>query len=555
MQCAERSPNHVLLKAPHVGPIVRELQGDQGKEHVRRAWVGVGAPILGLVVLVIALAIAAFAGFARHQDEAYVTNTQRLAQNAIAARAEALGAMMIEYANWDAAYQNISRTWNPEWVSENFYSSVVDSMLVFGADGAVRHHWFSANVANATELEEAVMAAIRATPNLALLARAPTVEQTIAHTFAQLNGQLVIIAIAPITQEDEAARMNQTRRLGLDFVAAVKVMSPADMAALAESLDLAGLRIGASHDAPGFISIPLQAADGEVVAALQWRRQYPGADAFMRHIIPVVLGLLGVGFLTVLLARHLVSRQIAAAAGARAALEASNEKSEFLRRVSQELHAPLDAVIGYAELVREEATQPAVREDAGHIISAARALSRMLNDIIDQSELDVGKLRLKFEVTPIAGLLADVQGLMHPLAKSANVRLMVSQDASALYAYADYARLRQCLMNLIGNAIKFSPRGGAVRVRACHVGAMIRIEIRDSGFGVPANDVTTIFRPFSQANIGASAAYGGLGLGLSIAQSLAREMGGDITVRSEPGEGSVFALDTPIAPAHVMGAA
>lgn len=537
-----------------MGPIVRGFEGDQGKEHVRRAWIGVGAPILGLVVLVIALAIATFASFARQQDEAYVVNTQRLAQNALDARAAALAAMMIEYANWDAAYENVSRAWNDDFVAANFYSSVVDSLIILHSGGEVRHRWFHADVADAPALERLAVDAVHAMPDLALLARAPRAEQTVAHTFAIHNGALVIIAVAPITPEDNAARMMQTRRLGLDYVVAVNVLRPAEMAALAEILDLTDLSVRAQVDAPGFIAVPVKAANGQAVAALQWRRHYPGSETFQNKIIPVVLGLLGVGFLTLLLARHLVARQIAAAARARAALESSNEKSEFLRRVSQELHAPLDAVIGYAELVREETSQPAVRDDATQIITAARALSGMLKDIIDQSELDVGKMRMKLDMTPIAGLLADVQGLMHPFAKAADVRLIVSQDASALYAYADYARLRQCLMNLIGNAIKFSPRGGAVRVRASCLASMIRIEVSDSGLGVPANDVTSIFRPFSQANAGASAAHGGLGLGLSIAQSLAREMGGDLTVRNEPGAGAVFCLDTPVAPAQIMGA-
>ncbi len=534
---------------------MRSFAGEEGKEHARRAWVGVGAPILGLVVLVIVLAIAAFASFAREQDEAYAVNTQRLVHNAIEARADALGAMMIEYANWDDAYKNITVDWNEAFVRDNIYSSVVDSMLLLHSDGSVRYRWFSAGVENAEALEPLVVDAVRAMPDLAVLARAPTVEQTVSHTFAMADGRIAFIAIAPVTLEDDAARMMQTRRLGLDFVVAVKVFGAADLAALAENYGLADLSIGPAEAMDGFVSTPIIAAHGRAVASLQWRPQYPGTYAFEQQIAPVVLGLLGIGLLTILLARHLVARQIAAAAGVRAAREDSAEKSEFLRRISQELHAPLDAVIGYAELVQEEASQPAVREDASHIINAARALSRMLKDIIDQSELDVGKIRLKFDVVPIAGLLADVQGLMHPFAKSADVRLAVSQDASALYAYADYARLRQCLMNLVGNAIKFSPRGGAVRVRANHAGAMIRIEIRDSGLGVPANDVSSIFRPFSQANAGASAAHGGLGLGLSIAQALAREMGGDISVRSEPGLGAVFCLDTPIAPAHVMGAA
>ena len=141
--------------------------------------------------------------------------------------------------------------------------------------------------------------------------------------------------------------------------------------------------------------------------------------------------------LTILIARRLVSRQIEAITSAKAALEASHDKSEFLARVTSELRTPLNAVIGYAELIQEEAVSQMARDDAQRIIVAARELSTMLSDIIDQSRIDVGKVNLKLEVVPIAGILAEVQGLMHPVASAAGVDITISQEATAAYACAD----------------------------------------------------------------------------------------------------------------------
>ena len=136
---------------------------------------------------------------------------------------------------------------------------------------------------------------------------------------------------------------------------------------------------------------------------------------------------------------------------------------------------------------------------------------------------------------------------------------MVVDDPLANFVFADHARLRQCLLNMVGNAVKFSPRGGEVRLNARlsreGAGDIVVIEVRDSGIGIEAQEMPAIFRPFGQANDAIGAVYGGAGLGLSIARALARDMGGDISVISTPGEGSSFYLRVPAATARALSAA
>lgn len=535
----------------------RKYFGDEG---ARSAWVGVGAPILGLVVVIIALAVALIANFARQQDRVYVENTQRLVTRALNARGEGLVGMTIDFANWDTAFANVSARWNETWVKENIYSSVADAMFVLRADGVVGHAWFAGEVADPTALQAVSIASVISIPDLRRLARAPTPGETGAYTYATLNGRLIVIAVSPVTVEDSTLRRNQARVGGFDYIAAVDVLDDREFAAFAAGLDLGALAI-ASPEAPsrGMVHQPVVAANGDPVAVLEWVNASPGAIAFQRLIWPVVLGLLLVGALTVLIARRLVARQIEAIATAKAAQESSLEKSEFLGRVSNELRTPLVAVIGYAELIQEETVSAAARADAQRIIDAARALSTMLSHILDQSRIDADNVPLKCEVVPVAGMLAEVQGIIHPVAHAAGVRITVSQEAVATYAFADYARLRQCLTNIVGNAVKFSPRGGNVRLRArlAHEdGAdVIVIEISDSGLGIAAEEMPAIFRPFAQANAAVGAVYGGTGLGLSIARALAREMGGDIAAISAPGEGSTFYLRVPAATAQALSAA
>lgn len=523
-------------------------------ENARRAWIGVGAPILGLVLVIIALAIAVFSSFASQQDQAYADNTRRLAASAVDARATNMRSMVVEYANWDASVTNIENSFNAGWINANIYSSIVDAMFVFRADGTVLYAWFADKVGEREALQAESIAAAINIPELRRLARAERVADTAASTHFLLDGRWGMVSIAPVTPASDAAR--HAARAPQTFIAAVDLLEASEFAATGAMWGLEGLtisdRVKASH---GMVHLPLYAADGSSVGALEWRHAFPGAAAFERKIAVVIGGLLAIGLLTLLIARRLVLGHIEAIASARAATESSEQKSEFLGRVSSELRSPLDAVISYAELIREEVTSPTARDDARRIIVAARELSAMLGDIIDQSEIDVGKLRLKPGVVPVEGLLSEVQGLMHPVAKAEGVDIAVSMEASALYAHADRARLRQCLLNITGNAVKFSPRGGVVRLHATRVDDMIQIEVADSGPGIGDDEARGIFRPFTQANPATAAVYGGMGLGLSIASALARQMGGDISMISTGGEGSTFYLRVPTASARALSAA
>jgi signal transduction histidine kinase len=280
--------------------------------------------------------------------------------------------------------------------------------------------------------------------------------------------------------------------------------------------------------------------------------------SFQHKIWPVILSLLCVGALTLLIARQLVVRQIGAMAHGEAALESSRLKAEFLTKVGHELRTPLNGIIGYAEIIQEETDSATTREDADRIIAAARHLNHLLNDILDQSRIDAGRINMKHEVLPVAGMLAEVQGLMRPSARTAGVTLSVQPSAAANYVVADHVRLRQCLLNLVGNAIKFAPRGHiAIRthVEERQRGDVVVFDIVDDGIGIAREDLENLFKPFSQANGSIAESYGGTGLGLSISRDLAQAMGGDITVVSEFGKGSTFSLSIPVASPKALRAA
>jgi len=529
------------------------------REAARSAWLSVGAPILGLVLVTIALALAAFAGFARQQDRNYSENTSRLVASAIDGQALSLGNVALDYANWDDAYDSVTVRWNQAWVENTFYSSVADGMFLFRSGAGVRYAWYSDDATRMSNtITQAALDAAFDVPHLNQLVRAAEPGGTVGRTLTRVGSHLVVVAVAPITREDDAARIAQTGPQ--DFIVMVDVITPDELASIGASLDLTSLAFTPNQpQADGNVINILYAADGARVGAMQWSHTHPGASAFNAQIIPVIIALLVIGVLAVLIARLLVSRQVNTMASAQAALEASQSKSEFLARVSHELRTPLNAIIGYAEIIEEESEQaPQTKRDAGSIVSAARHLTTLLNDIIDQSRIDSGGIKINAEVLPVAGMTAEVQGLMSPAAVAAKVKFTASSDPTANFVVADHVRLRQCLLNLIGNAIKFSPNGEvAMRATLDRSGLteMVVFAVTDTGIGISKNELEQIFRPFGQANPGIGKTFGGTGLGLSISRDLARAMGGDISVESELGKGSTFYLRVPAATAQLLKAA
>lgn len=520
---------------------------------VRRAWLGVGAPIVALVAATITLAMVVFLQFAHDQDLAFERNSATLVQNGLESRARMMGAVGLDYANWDAAFENISLRWNDEWIDGNFYSSVADSLVLFRQNGAVRYSWTSdAYAAQQTEIATLAAQAGAQLQNLRRLARAPTPADTVAHAYTRLGDQLLIIAVVPITREDDDARIAYNPLRGYDYLATVKVIDAAGFAAAGRSMSLENFHFAAADEAQptDMISLPVTNAAGAPVGNLVWRNTHPGSAAFRDRIWPVVLALLGIGALTLFITRYLVTRQISAMAGAEAAHEASRVKSEFLAKVGHELRTPLNGIIGYAEIIQEETDSPTARSDADRILSAARHLHDLLNDILDQSRLDGGRINVKREVLPVVGMVAEVHGLMRPTARTAGVNFTVQPSAVANYVVADHVRLRQCLLNLVGNAIKFAPRGNVsikTRVEEREGGDVVVFDVTDDGIGIDKADQENLFKPFSQANAQIGEIYGGAGLGLSIARDLALAMGGDVSVTSELGKGATFSLAVPVA--------
>jgi signal transduction histidine kinase len=230
---------------------------------------------------------------------------------------------------------------------------------------------------------------------------------------------------------------------------------------------------------------------------------------------------------------------------AEAAEAASRAKSDLLTNLSHELRTPINATLGYVELIAlglRGAVTPEQRQDLDRIRRSQTHLLGLVDNILTFSRLEAGRVEYVLEDVHVHPLLAEVGELVAPQAWAKSLTYTYVPCPPALVARADRLRLRQVLLNLLSNAVKFTPAGGRVTL-ACEVDDReVRVRVEDTGAGIAPDKLASIFEPFVQLDRGLTRAYEGAGLGLAISRDLARGMGGELSVKSTPGEGSTFTL-------------
>jgi signal transduction histidine kinase/CheY-like chemotaxis protein len=229
--------------------------------------------------------------------------------------------------------------------------------------------------------------------------------------------------------------------------------------------------------------------------------------------------------------------------------EASQHKSQFLANMSHELRTPLNAIIGVTEMLREDAE--ALRQDVeplDRVLGAGRHLLALINDILDLSKIEAGRMELQLASFALAPLIANAVKTIEPLAAKNGNRVVVHCDAAIGTLHADQMRLRQALLNLMSNANKFTEHG-TITIDARQVQEdgrdRVTIAVADTGIGMTEEQMGRLFQEFSQADASTTRKYGGTGLGLAISKRFCQMMGGDITVESALGRGSTFTISLP----------
>jgi len=228
---------------------------------------------------------------------------------------------------------------------------------------------------------------------------------------------------------------------------------------------------------------------------------------------------------------------------------ANRTKSEFLANISHELRTPLNSIIGFSDLLCEQIFGELNEKQlkyAGNISKSGKHLLNLINDILDLSKVEAGKMELDYTEFELAGKLNTIKNLLAPIADRKNIQIEIDIDSRLTNIYADEAKFAQIMYNLVDNAIKFASENSPIKVGARMKGDMVEITVKDTGAGIKAKDQYKLFKPFSQVDSFASKQHQGTGLGLYLVKQIVNMHGGYVWFRSIPDEGSTFAFAIPI---------
>ncbi len=247
-------------------------------------------------------------------------------------------------------------------------------------------------------------------------------------------------------------------------------------------------------------------------------------------------------------ARELERTNARLQAAAAEADQANRAKSDFLATMSHELRTPLNAIAGYVELMEMGLRGPVTEEqlaDLSRIRHSQQSLLSIINDILNFARLESGRVEYDLADVPLAEVLAGLEPLIDPQVQARGLRCHMEDADPALRVRADAEKLQQILLNLFSNAIKFTDPGGTVALASEARDGRVLVRVRDTGRGIPEDKLDSIFEPFTRVESTHTRTTEGTGLGLAISRDLARAMGGDLTVESAPGRGSVFTVILP----------
>jgi len=227
---------------------------------------------------------------------------------------------------------------------------------------------------------------------------------------------------------------------------------------------------------------------------------------------------------------------------------ANRVKSEFLATMRHELRTPLNAIIGFSEVIKSEAFGPGLpryRDYAGDIHNAGAHLLSVINDILDFTKAEAGKLELRVEQVDLAEVLEEAAGLLRQLAADRGLKFHV-ETCPLPPVQLDRLRVKQVILNLLSNALKFTDTGGTVWLEARHnASGSVVIRVRDTGIGIPAEMISLVFEPFRQIDSALARKYEGTGLGLSLVKTIVELHGGEVSIESKLAQGTVVTIVFP----------
>jgi two-component system cell cycle sensor histidine kinase PleC len=525
------------------------------------ALLALGAAALALP-LALALALMLLAGHTQDKEARRASEAQ--AASALRVALKRLGQTTLDYAYWDDAVQNLVVAFDPVWFDKNLGAYLRDTFDVSGVavfDGAGRE----AAVAFG---EDAGPQPLRASQGglAEMLAEARAFEgekPVVSIGLVSLDGRLHLAAASAIVPFEPLVGRDAPPR---DWVLVLLIeLNEEWIAELEENTTLRGLSLVGSSQAEGGAdrgALSLTAFDGSALGALAWLQERPGARFQSLVVVPVAIAVLAMAVLAGLTARRILGTARALRRALEESRAAAHAKTMFLASMSHELRTPLNAVIGFSEIMEQEMFGPighaSYRQYASDILLSGRHLLALIDGVLEFSRIDGGAVVLAPHRVALAAIAREALTLLGPKTSAKGVTVVVQSATELPHAIADERAMRQVLLNLIDNAVKWTPRGGTVEVALrCSPRRGFEVEVSDTGPGVAHDEQQRIWQPFTQAEGAHARGKGGAGLGLAIVRTLVRLHGGEVGLRSTAA-GATFTVTLPpecIAPPELTQAA
>jgi signal transduction histidine kinase/CheY-like chemotaxis protein len=519
-----------------------------------------------VAVLLVLAGVATLAAYAvRAIDAAHQETETSLVTRRVERTLELLRENVVSASVWnDACVAMAKKDW--AWVQINFGDYYADYMkhdvtLAYGADGVLAYASRSsqqAPIQSERAFAQAVaplVADVRARGAAAKAAqpRPPVGLKAVVTRQAIVDAGGVLYAVSAATIVPEDLAHATPGAFDPVVVSGRKVNAVVDE--LGRDLLISGARLVPARGGAG-PHVALNGPGGLPLDAITWTPAKPGLTILARAapllllIGAVLAAVCVVGYWRVLSLIGRLDRNEAVRDAALAkAEEAAAAKTRFLANMSHELRTPLNGVIAVGEVLRDRQATDQSRDMAELIVSSARVLERLVNDVLDTAKIEAGQMRLEAEPFALRDLVREVAELHGAAAAAKDIALSWRTSPGAANAYlGDQTRLTQVLSNLLSNAVKFTARG-QVRLTARPAKHGLRFVVSDTGAGFDEGDALRLFRPFEQADASTTRRHGGTGLGLAICQSLVDLMGGRMSVRSRIGQGSAFVVFVPLIPA------
>lgn len=493
------------------------------------------------MVLLMLATLGATWWMAREQDATARAAARQMVAGGLEAFVEQTRATLLDYAAWTAAYDGIVAN-DTGWVAENIgdsaRSGTFDLAIVEPVGGAA-YGWDAAGGPQTDLLSaEALGAANR------LIDALPVDSGSVESLYAFSGGTLWFLAIGRVVPQDgvpQEATDASLPRLVVGFE-----MTSAFLGRIGERFMIENLAVGRSQPTKGDF-LPLAGPDGTPLAWVSWTPPTPGAAVLRATLWPLLGLMLAVAVVLVLVSRELVGSARRLEAALQRAQAADRTKTEFLSNVSHELRTPLNGVIGLAQLLQLRAQDAEAQHMLDLLLASARSQLELVNGLLDITQIESGTMALRHEPFDPGAILDDTVRLAAPEIDKRGLVLRVAIAAEARRTkVGDPLAYRQIATNLIGNALKFTDRGGITVALDTNAAGALVLNVSDTGVGIPASEHGRIFERFVQVDGASTRRVGGVGLGLAITRALVELMNGTIKVNSAPGKGSTFTVELPL---------